>query len=194
MILISGCVVIYFGIQKRDIALIVSGIGLFGSFVGMYASAQTSKKQYEQDRPYIIMKTNQSRYGHFQLEFKNLGNNIAIIKGLELNEECASLKGESIPELIRDVVLEGKGSIVYPYTISGGEDSKQKLRNFSGYVYYEDIDGKTFKNKVILNLEKYLPTLTYNEESLKRDYEIIQISKTLKSINENLKDKYITKR
>ncbi|KML32317.1 hypothetical protein [Rossellomorea marisflavi] len=188
IILVSGFYVVYWGIHNKDIALIVSGFGLIGSFVGMYSSAQTSKRQYEQDRPYIVMKPNQDRYNHFQIEFTNVGNSAGIIKRIELNENLVTLRDESIPELIQELVLEGKDSITFPYIISGNPDYKNKFMNFSGLIHYEDINGNVFKNNIILNLKQHLPTLTYNDEALKRDYEIIQISKTLKSIDKSIEE------
>ncbi|WP_339164714.1 hypothetical protein [Siminovitchia sp. FSL W7-1587] len=189
LVLIAGLVVIVLGAYKKEVALVVSGIGLVGSFVGMYASATNTKMQQEKDRPYIILRANEDRYGVLQLELYNVGNNTAIIKEVNLEKDPDIISEGTLKSNSIGMVIHGKGSVLFPYIVFNNENYSEKYIDIKGSIKYYDLSREIFSNQIRLNLKNIKQELANKKESIKRDYEIIKNIKYLKDISESLKNK-----
>ncbi|SEA53420.1 hypothetical protein SAMN05421743_105204 [Thalassobacillus cyri] len=185
LVLVAGLIVIIFGIYSSSTALSISGLSLIGSFVGMYASAFNTKKQHDKDRPYLILRTNEERYGMLQLEIYNAGNNGAIVREVLLNDELDIISGGTLKENLENCVIQAKGSVAFPYIVYGNKKFDSYYKNISGELKYKDFSNDNFTNRVNLNLLNLRNQLAHQTEAIKRDYEII---KTCQHLRKNIKN------
>ena len=66
-------------------------------------------------------------------------------------------------------------------------DRERPYVDVKGTLKYSDFSGSTYKNDVLLNLGGLSGQLQHKKESIKRDHEIINASKSIKSISKDIR-------
>src|SRR5699024_11020404 len=199
VVFIGGWIAICVGIYQKNAALAVSGIGLIGSYVGMHANSANIKRQAEQDRHYFIFSISEERYGVLQIGVYNAGNNGLVITEINLDRDLyLMIGGKTLNERLINTAIPAKEKVLYPYDVEKDQkksDLKKPYVDVSGVITYHDFSGKKYKNNILLNLSSLSGQLMHKRESIKRDYEIIQASKAIQSINTDIEElkKHFTK-
>lgn len=190
IILVVGFLVMGIGTYRSDIAIVISGIGLIGSFVGMFTSALNTKRQEQQDRPYLLLKINEERHNVLQIEVYNAGNNGAMVKQANLDRELYLMFADkTLRDRLEGAIIPAKDSVIYAYEVEKDwkkTGNKNPYVNISGTLKYTDFTGVSYENYAILNLSDLSGSLMTKKESIKRDHEIIKLSGEIEKMRQNM--------
>lgn len=190
VILGAGFLVMGIGTYRSNIAIVISGIGLIGSFVGMLTSALNTKRQEQQDRPYLLLKINEERHNILQIEVYNAGNNGSIVKQANFNRELHLMFADkTLRDRLEGAVIPAKDSLIYAYEVEKDwkkTGNQNPYVNVSGTLKYTDFTGVSYENYAILNLSDLSGSLMTKKESIKRDHEIIKLSGEIKKMRKDI--------